>query len=273
MDKIFGVMTPGPNFEGARTQAVTPFFKLDLALDAAGVNQIFDIAGDFLYIDPSSTGVITLEVNNQYSDSEAPFIAQPGFALEAVFKRLKLNWTAQTGKTVRIIYSTGARIRPTNTGQITGTVYVADQSETRTIQNGSYLGGANSGAVAAQMSHVQLFNAIGSGKRCVVEATSFSATAASTVLVYSSNAALTLYGSCVNKHVGNGNSITKLYTTNNAAAQGVFQMLSYPIGAGVVQTINLREPIVLEPGQGVTVINSTVNTALSANFEMYEYAI
>lgn len=120
----------GPNFDRARQLISTPFQYVDVALDQAGVNVILNISGDFLYLDASSTGVVTIELNNQYNDASAPFLAQPGFGLNALFKQVKLNWSAQQNKKVRIMYSTGDRVVPTNATTINGTVGISGAVET-----------------------------------------------------------------------------------------------------------------------------------------------
>ena len=119
----------GPNFERARTQISTPFAYLDVALDVAGVDQYYDICGDFLYFDALYDGVVSIELNNQQTASKAPFKASQGFALSAIFTRIKLNWSAQTGKKVRIMYSTGDRVVPSNSAvtSISGTVDVNEK--------------------------------------------------------------------------------------------------------------------------------------------------
>lgn len=106
----------GPNFDRARSQIATPFQYLDLALDAAVSNAIFNVSGDFLYVDASSTGAATLELNNQYADPAAPFYIQSGFAINAIFKQIKLSWNSQPGQKIRLMYSTGERVIPATTG-------------------------------------------------------------------------------------------------------------------------------------------------------------
>lgn len=119
----------GPDFNRARQLIATPFQYKDIRLDAPGVNEMLLVSGDFLYVDASSTGVVTIELNNQYSDASAPFQAGAGFGLNAVFYQLKLNWQAQAGKFVRLMYSTGDRVVPTNSTSISGTVSVQNTGE------------------------------------------------------------------------------------------------------------------------------------------------
>jgi len=108
----------GPDFSRASSQLASPFEYYDVALDTATSNSILNVSGDFLYVDASSTGIATMEINNQYNDPAAPFLIQSGFAFAGLFKQLKLSWGAQPGKKIRLMYSTGSRIVPTNVMQI-----------------------------------------------------------------------------------------------------------------------------------------------------------
>jgi len=116
----------GSDFQRARTQIATPFQYLDIDLTNANVNVPVEIAGDFLYFDTANgyDGIITFELNNDHAAPMAPFTGRPGFALNALFKKLKCSWAAQPGKKVRIMYSTGERVIPALTGtlNVTGTV-------------------------------------------------------------------------------------------------------------------------------------------------------
>lgn len=115
----------GPDFDRARSQIATPFQYVDILLDVAGVNQVYNLSGDFLYVDAASTGTATLELNNQYNDPSAPFQVSAGFGLQALFKQIKLTWNAQAGKRLRLMYSTGDKIVPTNSTTISGSVSVS----------------------------------------------------------------------------------------------------------------------------------------------------
>lgn len=112
----FKNMERGPSFDRARTLAATPFQYVDIPLDTAGSNVVFNVSGDFLYCDVSSDGIATMELNNQYNDPAAPFQIQANFAISAIFKQIKVSWAAQSGKKLRIMYSTGDRVIPANSG-------------------------------------------------------------------------------------------------------------------------------------------------------------
>lgn len=160
----------GPDFRRAQNQIATPFEYLDVDLTLAGSNVIFQVAGDFLYVDPdpggsqvaggsSKAGFAALELNNQQNAPVAPFFIQAGFGLEALFKQIKLSWPAQPGKLLRIMYSTGARVVPTNSSTIAGAINVVGGSNTAPAvytRESPYQYGASyksNGLLAANSSH------------------------------------------------------------------------------------------------------------------------
>lgn len=111
-DKFAHYEKPLNDFERARQQISTPFDSYDIDLSIARENEIFNIAGDFLYIDMASTGYATIELNNQHDARKAPFLVRKGFALGATFKQLKISNNAQAGAFIRIMSSTGDRVIP-----------------------------------------------------------------------------------------------------------------------------------------------------------------
>lgn len=156
----------GPDFDRARSQIATPFQYVDIALDVAASNQVYNVSGDFLYVDASSSGVATLELNNQYNDPSAPFYIQAGFGLNALFKQVKLSWAAQAGKRIRLMYSTGDRVVPTNSTTINGTV--------TTVNNGfSYGASYKSSTLMAGSTPDLVFNAASNPNGAVIWRGSF----------------------------------------------------------------------------------------------------
>jgi hypothetical protein len=267
----FNTWENGPDFERARTQIATPFQYVDIALDVATSNQIFNISGDFIYVDASSTGVVTLELNNQYNDASAPFQASPGFGLNALFKQVKLSWAAQVGKKVRILYSTGDKVVPTNSTTINGYVNTVDGGLSRTLAGIAFVGSVAAGVVAAQYAHGQLWNPLGSGKSLFLEAITLSSATAQVAYFGRSNAALPTAGAAtLNKLLGASSGVGLLKFTNNAVQQYAQNGLAYSIAANSVSTINFREPLVAAPGTGFVAFSNTLATDLTCNFEWYE---
>lgn len=267
----FNTWENGPDFDRARTQIATPFQYVDIKLDVATVNQIVNISGDFLYVDASSTGSVTLELNNQYNDASAPFYASAGFGLNALFKQVKLSWVAQAGKKVRIMYSTGDKVVPTNSTTVNGYVNTVDGGLSRTIAGQAFLSGAGQVAVAGQYAHVQLWNAPATGKSLIIEAIAISSATAQVVYVSRSAVALATAGNpAFNKNLGGANGLGLLRLATNPAQLYLETGLRYVIGANVVQIVNFREPIIVAPGNGLVVFSGVVNTDLTANFEWFE---
>lgn len=269
----FNTWENGPDFDRARTQIATPFQYIDIALDVLSVNQLYNISGDFLYVDASSTGSVTLELNNQYNDASAPFYASPGFGLNALFKQVKLSWVAQAGKKVRIMYSTGDKVVPTNSTTVNGYVNTVDGGLSRTLSGVSFLGVGGTGAVAAQYSHAQIWNPAGSGKTLFVESLSLSTSIAQAISLRRSTAALANASNlAMNKLVGSAIGVGVIRYENNTVPQfaGVSVGGSYTLAAGVVGAFPFREPVVIAPGAGIVLIAGSVNTDLTANFEWFE---
>jgi hypothetical protein len=120
--------TPGgAQFDRARNLIATAFQQIDVNLNAASPagGLILPIAGDFLYVDADPTfsnGVATLQLNVQQDAGVAKFYIQPGFALNTTFKQLRLDWSAQPGLFLRLLYATGDRVVPAFAAQSFATI-------------------------------------------------------------------------------------------------------------------------------------------------------
>ncbi|HEY8085330.1 MAG TPA: hypothetical protein VIE69_06980 [Methylophilaceae bacterium] len=100
------------SFDRARSQLAIPFQTVVLALDNAVNNQELVISGDFMYCDSGSTGIVSIELNTQHDAQPAQLTFEAGFAIKAPFTRIRLSWAAQTGKTVKLVFSTGNEVMP-----------------------------------------------------------------------------------------------------------------------------------------------------------------
>jgi hypothetical protein len=263
----------GPSFDRARSQIATPFQYLDIDLDTATSNQIVNVSGDFLYVDAASTGAVTLELNNQYNDPSAPFYAQPGFGLAALFKQLKLSWSAQPGKFIRLMYSTGDRVVPTNSTTINGTVSTVDGGLSRTLAEVAFVGLASSGAVAAQYSHGELWNPAASGRNLFLETVTVTSSAAQAFSMGHHNASLAGAATLMNKYLGKPAGVALVRQTNNAAQQITVVGSVARIAAGGSFIMAFKEPVLIPPGMGYVVVSNTVNLDMVANFEWYEQGL
>lgn len=247
---------------------------LDFDLSVASASTVVDRAGNLFYLDKQSTGLCYVQGNTDQGFNDSPLLASPGFAMadEAGFSGFRLSWPAQPGKVLRVVIASGMTIKPGDPVQ-SGSVATptVDAALARTIAGQAYMGGSYCAAVAAQYSHIQLWNAATNTKDVILEAFSISSSVATGFSVLSDNVARSVSaGLGTNKKPPLGSGVGNVRTENNAAQQGVGFYLGYSLSAGAVQTVNLREPLVLRPGNGVNVVCVAVNVAMSANFEWFE---
>jgi len=244
----------GTDFDRARSQIATPFLSITLALDTAQTTPlVLPISGDFLYFDANaSQGNVTLEVNNQYADQEAPFYCQPGFALHAEFKQVKLTWTAQVGKVCRILYSTGQQVIPAFAAQISlaGTSNVQAPSAP-----GTSLGFA-----------VSPFGiTYGASYK---SNTALAANTADTVFIAASNVnGAIIWDASFYTATSGAWSIGVGFVAKNAAPSTIIDgdvilgPTSGPSGAGYPISGKLNQPVRIAPGKGLYFINSSAETS------------
>ncbi len=247
---------------------------LDYDLSTAIVDRVITSPGTLFYLDKTSTGICFVQGNTDQGFNESPLLASPGFSMfdENGFSGFRFSAPAQPGKVLRVVIASGMTIKPGDPVQ-SGSVATptVDAALARTIAGQAYMGGSYCAAVAAQYSHIQLWNAATNTKDVILEAFSISSSVATGFSVLSDNVArFVSAGLGTNKKPPLGSGIGNVRTENNAAQQGVGFYLGYSLSAGAVQTVNLREPIVLRPGNGVNVVCVAVNVAISANFEWFE---
>lgn len=140
----------GNEFWRARSQIVTMWRKMTIALDVAASNSVQQISGDFIYCDMSSTGVLaTLEFNNQMADEAGGFQVGPGWFHRGPFTLAKMSWAAQPGKVVKLLYATGLEAYPGTAGfTINGTTLTAEQG---TQYGASFASNTNLGVAANEV--------------------------------------------------------------------------------------------------------------------------
>lgn len=153
--------------------------------------------------------------------------------------------------------------------RISGTVDVVDGGKSRTIANTAFMGLAYQPGVAANYSHVQIWNPVGSGRVIYLEQITMTTTGTTNLNLYTSAAALaTLSGNPLAKKVGGSASAMQYYRGAYAAAQGT------AIGAldPTQKSYKFSEPLLLMPGAGLAILNATLGNDLGATFEHFEEA-
>lgn len=248
------------------------FTYFDRSLTSGLTDVVIESPGDFLYIDQASTGVVSVELNMRQGGTLAPILLAAGGSIECDFSSVKLTASAQINKTVRVVIGNGARINSgANINASSMSVSVVDGGKARTDLGKSYMGYGYQAPVAAQYSHVQLWNPSTSGMNVYVEKMLISLGVAGGIFVAKYNAALTaLSSSLVSKNTTAAASASQLRTEANAGAlySGILCALTIP--AGTPFMLEFTEPVLLKPGYGLIVLNQTVNRDLAVCPEIFE---
>ena len=110
----FGDFVQGPNFETARTRSVSQFAQIliDGSVASATDGVVYNIAGDFLYLDFSSPGDVTVELNSDAPGIVPSITLKPGTSISALFSSVRVRWAQAFGNPLKLLYSTGDKIEP-----------------------------------------------------------------------------------------------------------------------------------------------------------------
>lgn len=150
-------------------------------------------------------------------------------------------------------------------------VAVQGASDAETDAGNAMMGFAQSGALAANVSQVQLMNPAASGKSLYVDSLTVDETGSSndayTVALFNT-ALATNVATVSNKNSGGAAPVGQIRTSNNATPQGT---LIYNLFGGTSTTLTFKPPIKLSQGQGVVVAGGTVNRTVNASYQWREY--
>lgn len=249
------------------------FTYFDRSLTSGLTDVIIESPGDFLYIDQASTGVVSVELNMRQGGTLAPILLAAGGSIECDFASIKLNATAQLNKSVRVIVGNGARIKAGGVvSPNSSIVSVVDGSRFRTQQNTAFMGFAYCAGVGGKYPNIQLYNPSASGKNIFLETFDFEFNAAASYYVRGSAANLATLTSYVaaSKKIGGSNSSVAFYTENSVSLILGDLLCAGTVAAGVVQKIELLEPLLIAPGYGVHVTVDSAAAAGSIRAQLYE---
>ena len=134
------------------------------------------------------------------------------------------------------------------------------------------IGGDSVAALAANFSHVQLFNPASSSVNLVIEKISVTAGAANALVDLRSltSALTTLSNNISNKLFKASTPVGEIRTQQNASALGI---LITPLGAtqeGLTEVFAGTLPFILPPSNGVLIVPQTANQAITVKFEWVE---
>lgn len=237
---------------GRQINAQGRFFRYEQGADGSGVTAIR------LTIDGNRIGTL-----------------EPGDALELPAEASRWDLEPVSSGCVGVVRIGNVRI---TSDKLQGVVSVVDQAEARTAAGVSFAGYHAAIALAANFSHVHLFNSSTSGKRVCVEQVRVATEAASGVAVYlvtNENAAAgPRTGS--NKKVGAADSAAcRLHSFRESGAPSVSfasPRLISVLHGGANQSVlyEPKVPLMLSPGTGIVAVAMVANVTLHASLDWYE---
>ena len=245
---------------------------LSITLAANDVKS-FDVSGGYFEIIDSAgkINVAFTDVSGTAASDNAMVDALSGTFALGRFSRFDITERTGNPQTVTVMYgpSTGGTRRQP------GIVQVIDTNKARTIAGQAFIANAGVAAVAAQYARAGIWNPAASGVRGVVEKIYYSSTTPQTVYVgYTTVALATIDNSPRNKRLNQSGpaAIKRAYDTN--AAFGLNTTAAYVLKATASdQVLDLKTPIAVDPGVGLTVYCANANTDLSMNMDFSEEAM
>jgi hypothetical protein len=276
LQRFGGMRAPTSDFGAVLTDLQTlPFYyDVDLSIArslAAGTQLVLPLTGNVLYVDQKpNSGICSLHFQDDARSGNTPFTIFPGFVARIPFTQLLIENAAQPGQIMRLIYGVDIDFVPA-VSPGNGVIQVVDGGRARTAAGIAFLGGQGSAAGAGLYPHVEIWNPAASGKNCVIEQIMFTAVTTGGVVQFRESAsALAVFMNTFSSKLSSGaNSTMELYVESNAAPLGNPWSYMY-VPADTVITVTFREPMVVEPGAGLIVGRSLVNSTIYANFEFYE---
>lgn len=233
-----------------------------------GKSQAIDVAGDRVQFISATDPFAQIEIRPNFAQGNITLKPGQGMRFSEQVQRWIVFNKGSVALTGALLIGTGDFFDQ----RISGTVDVIDGGKARTLGNQAYMTVVSQAAIAAQYSHVQLWNPAGSGKVLNVSKFIVNSSSATAVHVRSHNVALGTYQwNGVSKKLGGPQAAGELRGTNNAAILPAGpSILGMTLQANLPYSHKLDEPIIVLPGMGIVAISTTLATDVAANFEWYE---
>ncbi|WP_028214719.1 hypothetical protein [Paraburkholderia mimosarum] len=242
----------------------------DINLGPAGSNtatQVIEASAQICDFLSSGSAFDQIEVRPNFMQGAATLKLGQGFDAGAIIDRWLIVNKGATAIAGQVMLSTAGF----RNFRISGDVNVLDGGKSRTLANLAYAGFTASSPAAGNYARLQLWNPAASGKRAVVEALWLWGSAATTILIQDSTAALAnTYEAASPKLLGGvAGAATCMYDTT--AVQPVTpSIIGIQVIAAQLQIVKFAEPIVIPPGHGLLAASQGVSVGTTANFEWYE---
>lgn len=239
-------------------------------------NNVQEVAsqGRYIYYYNGSAGGADASITVKHDMSGTAIVLKPGQAFRLDDKergggRWLIGNYANTAPILGRIVVGNGRI---DDNTVTGSVEVVDGGKNRTKAGQSFVSLTNLTGVASQYCFMGLYNPAGSGKVAVVSGISVSCTAAA--IIYVAYGAGVLSGTNnppTNKNIGNQVAGVAVGVSGTQGTGGGSQNLfAVAVQASQSFDIPIKEPIVLQPGNFVQVLNTISGAGLGANVQYYE---
>lgn len=264
-----------------RTQ---PLRQRVLALDTARAESTpleLPLQGNFLYADDDTDGKLYVRLG----DEEAPRIpVGPGFVIGGLdFRRVYLDWSAQPGKVVNLVYGIGANLQPptivgniNSIGSIASAVDITDYALRKVLAGEVYSIGTGVNAVVSQYGVIGLVNQSADKNLVVLSARAgYTGDYAAVHLFANTEAVLeTFPGSTagVSHFIGNAASaVGDIWAGQTATAndRGTMMTRGY-VSPNLFTEFCDKAPIIVPPDKGLALATGGTELAFAGSFTWVE---
>ncbi|WP_284454402.1 hypothetical protein [Cupriavidus campinensis] len=232
-----------------------------------GQAQAIDVAGDRVHFINATDPFAVIELRPNFSQGNIVLKPGQGYRFGEQVQRWVVYNRGNLPLTGSLMIGTGDFFDQ----RISGTVDVIDGGKARTLGGTAMMGYGYDTGVAGQLMHVQLWNPAGSAKNFYVEQIQMlvvTGGVAQGVGIRSYATALSTLGSnAQSKNLGGAASVGEIRTQKNAAAFGTATM---GVLDKTTKVLRVAEPILVRPGNGLTLFNAVAGEDLGAAFEFYE---
>ncbi|MDH5354846.1 MAG: hypothetical protein OEY09_10425 [Gammaproteobacteria bacterium] len=254
---------------------------LDIAVTANQPKEVL-LQGRFIYVDDDTDGKVYIRFNDKHSHR---FPIQAGAVYKnIIFKRVFLDWEAQPGKKINIVYGQDANFAPTNDinniGQVGSIASITQLDKLLAMpddyyhrpNNQRHFIGSDRNTTPAASPRLQIWNPAGSGVSLAVKALHVAMAAIGSAYLASHNAAYTsvdpstMYG---NKYLAGPSSKGVLWQDEGAFITSDLRERRIPVADTYFSMID-GEPIIVPEGQGlVTYVSGIIGTRVVYEWEEF----
>lgn len=208
-----------------------------------------------------------VKVSREGGSSIGPLL--PGQGERLNFKRLTIQDISGAANTIDILVADESFVDT----RIYGNVQVIDGGRLITMNGDAFGGWAQLGGTAGNYTHLQLWNPAGRTKNIALSKIIIGSGTGSPVLQlrWYATPLATLWANPNSKKLGAANSTAELRNETPATIYGNGANLKVWGIANTPYPFEFKEPLIIQPGMGLVVVNDTVNSHAYACFDFYEF--